>query len=277
MRIMKERLLLFSMILFLSSSMTAQKKYALLIGISNYHIMDKTNEWNDIHGTNDVALISAVLKKQNFNIDVLTEEKATHSAIIKHLKLLNKKITKGSIVYIQFSCHGQPFEDLDGDEEDGWDESIIPIDSKIEYKKGVYEGQNHITDDVLARYTDALRTKIGNQGKLYVVVDACHAGRASRDFDDKVFIRGTKRGFSPNGKIYKARSSSKTHFNIPKKMGQAPATFLEACKSTQVNSETKKNGKFYGPMSFYIHQVLSSYSLNKNDNWVYMVQDLMRM
>ena len=27
----------------------AQKKYALLVGISNYHALNKANEWNNIH------------------------------------------------------------------------------------------------------------------------------------------------------------------------------------------------------------------------------------
>ena len=121
-----------------------------------------------------------------------------------------------------------------------------------------------------------MRFKLGSKGKLYVVVDACHAGKASRDFDDETFTRGTKRGFSPSGKVYRAKSSNRTHFVVPIKAGQAPATFLEACKSTQINAETKKNGKFYGPMSYYIHQVLSTTQLGYNDAWVYKVQALMR-
>lgn len=254
----------------------AQKKYALLVGISNYYALNKANEWNNIHGTNDVSLITPTLKKQGFNVSVITDTKATHANILKQLKQLTNKASKGAIVYLHFSCHGQPFEDENGDEDDGWDESLVPIDAPIAYKKGTYEGKNHITDDVLAEYLDALRFKLGSKGKLYVVVDACHAGKASRDFDDETFTRGTKRCFSPSGKVYRAKSSNRTHFVVPIKAGQAPATFLEACKSTQINAETKKNGKFYGPMSYYIHQVLSTTQLGYNDAWVYKVQALMR-
>ena len=50
----------------------------------------------------------------------------------------------GDIVYLHFSTHGQPFEDLSGDEDDGWDESIVPVDAPIEYSKGKYEGENHL-------------------------------------------------------------------------------------------------------------------------------------
>lgn len=254
----------------------AQKKWAFLVGISNYQALNNANEWNNIHGTNDVSLIAPMLNKQGFNVCVVTETKATRDNILKQLKQLTKKVSKGAIVYLHFSCHGQPFEDKNGDEEDGWDESLVPIDAPIAYKKGIYEGRNHITDDLLAEYLDDLRFKLGSKGKLYVVIDACHAGKASRDFDGDTFTRGTKRGFSPSGKVYRAKNSKGTHFIVPIKAGQAPATFLEACKSTQINTETKKKGKFYGPMSFYIHQVLSTTQLGHNDAWTYKVQDLMR-
>lgn len=254
----------------------AQGKYALLVGISNYHALDKASEWNNIHGVNDVSLITPLLKKQGFNVSVITETKATHDNILMQLKQLTKRVSRGAVVYLHFSCHGQPFEDENGDEEDGWDESLVPIDAPIAYKKDVYEGENHITDDLLAEYLDALRFKLGSKGILYVVIDACHAGKASRDLDEETFTRGTKRGFSKNGKVYRAKSSRSTHFVVPIKEGQAPAVFLEACKSTQVNAETKKNGKFYGPMSYYIHQVLSTTRLGYHDAWIYKVQDLMR-
>lgn len=113
----------------------AQKKYALLVGISNYYALNKANEWNNIHGTNDVSLITPTLKKQGFNVSVITDTKATHANILKQLKQLTNKASKGAIVYLHFSCHGQPFEDENGDEDDGWDESLVPIDAPIAYKK----------------------------------------------------------------------------------------------------------------------------------------------
>lgn len=254
----------------------AQEKYAFLVGISNYHALSKSNEWNDIHGTNDVLLISPILKQQGFKIKMLVDNEATRANILNKINEIEQKVSKGGIVYIHFSCHGQPFEDLDGDEEDGWDESLVPIDATIAFKEGVYEGEKHITDDLLATYIDKLRYKLGDTGILYIAIDACHAGTASRDLDDECYTRGTKRGFSPSGKQFKPRKSNQTHFMVPIKKGQAPAVFLEACKSMQVNTETKKNGRFYGPMSYYIHQVLSTIQLGVNDSWVYDVQKLMR-
>lgn len=63
------------------------------------------------------------------------------------LDSFSSKCKNGDIIYIHFSCHGQPVEDIDGDEDDDWDEAIVACDAKKEYLKGVYTGESHIIDD----------------------------------------------------------------------------------------------------------------------------------
>ena len=109
-----------SSLLTICSPTQATTKRALLVGISNYG-QSGANSWNDIHGANDVELISKTLKKQDFKIITITNKNATARRIRKELKSLSNSCRKGDVVYIHFSCHGQPFEDLDGDEEDGKD------------------------------------------------------------------------------------------------------------------------------------------------------------
>mgnify|MGYP002620101860 CR=1 FL=1 len=267
--------ILLVLIIFSGSSLFAQQKVALLIGISDYHAVDQKTGWDDIHGVNDVKLLSPVLKSQGFSVDHLTDADATYDNIVKQLKSLAKKVNRGSVVYIHFSTHGQPFEDINHDETDGWDESIVPVDARMEYKKGVYEGAKHLLDDELNTYTEAIRVKVGPAGRLYVVVDACHAGKASRGFYDEV-IRGTKQGFSPNGLYYKPKRESETHYDISYSANKAPVVYLEACKSTQYNSEIKKDGTYYGALSYYIYQVVSKHAIGVDASWVYKVQELMR-
>lgn len=255
----------------------AQDKFALFVGISNYHAIDSNNEWNDIHGVNDVNILFPIFKTQGFQVVSLTDENATKKQIIKELHALEDKVTKGSIVYIHFSAHGQPFQDFDGDEEDGWDESIVPVDAKIEFVKGVYEGENHITDDELLVYTNKLRKRMGPEGCLYVVVDACHAGRTSRGgVRLENTIRGTKRGFSRDDSLYVAIKDAKTLYKINEVPNWAPITFLEACKNTQVNSEFLKDGFYYGPMSYYISVVLKDVTINNDISWVFNVKEMMK-
>jgi RNA binding exosome subunit len=270
----KEFILLISF-LIISLSISGQKKYALLVGISNYHSVDSETEWNNIHGVNDINLIEPVLDKQGFKIDKTIDSSATKANIIKHLRMLVSKVTKNSVVYIHFSTHGQPFEDQNGDESDGWDESIVPVDASIEYIKGKYEGNNHLLDDELNEITEQIRSKIGKNGHLYVVIDACHAGRASRDLEELSITRGTKRGFSPSGKTYRAKREVSTHYNLSSSPSKSPVTYLEACGNTQRNVEIKRNGTYYGPLSFYIAVILSSYNLHSDNGWVFKVKKMM--
>ena len=168
------------------------------------------------------------------------------------------------IVYIHFSTHGQPVEDLNGDEEDGWDESIVPIDAYKIYKKGAYEGQKHLTDDLLNKYIKRLREKIGPTGFLYVIIDACHAGTSSRANDET--IRGTHVGFTYNNKVFKPSTAKKSHYKIETSTKLSNVLFIEACRPDQVNTEIKVDGKRFGPLSYNIAQTLSGYTLTTNAN-----------
>ena len=160
----------------------AQSKRALLVGISEYPTNKAVSEasWGSIHGTNDVELIKKTLKSQGFKIAYLTNSNATASKIRKALNKLQSEVTSGDVVYIHFSCHGQPVEDLDGDEADEWDEAIVPYDAWKKPIKGVYEGENHILDDELSKTVDKIRKKAGATGIVYIVLDACHAGGFDR-------------------------------------------------------------------------------------------------
>ena len=183
------------------------------------------------------------------------------------------------MVYIHFSCHGQPFEDKNGDEEDGWDESIVPYDALKVYEKGKYEGANHILDDELYTYFQKIRQAIGPKGFLCVVIDACHAGGSQRgdedEDDEEVFIRGIKDGFSPNGKKYQPRVNTNGHFVIKSSSGQGDILILEACRSYQSNYEIKQNGTFYGPLTYYINQVLLGCQLSSDISWIDLVKKKM--
>ena len=264
-----------SSLLTICSPTQATTKRALLVGISNYG-QTGANSWNDIHGANDVELISKTLKKQDFKIITITNKNATARRIRKELKSLSNSCRKGDVVYIHFSCHGQPFEDLDGDEEDGWDESLVPCDARKVFSAGKYEGVNHIKDDELHTYIQKIRNAVGSKG-----FDACHAGGSSRgdegddEDDDDPIIRGTKDGFSPHGKSFRPRIDTKSNFKIASSAGLSDVVIVEACRSYQSNCEIKQNGKYYGPLSYYLNKTLQTYSVSANLNWVKEVKSQM--
>lgn len=273
------RLVLSLAMMVISVSLSAQTKRALIVGISEYQ-QSTGDAWAAIHGANDADLIAPVLKKQGFSIVKVSNKTATAKRIRKELTNLCSASRPGDMVYLHFSCHGQPFEDIDGDEEDGWDESIVPYDAMMVYAKGRYEGGNHITDDELHGFFTKLRKAVGTSGFVSVVVDACHAGGSSRgeedvDEDEEMFVRGTKRGFSPHGKDFRPRINASGHFQIPQQSGLSDIVILEACRSYQSNYEVKQSGKYYGPLSYYVSQVLAKQKLARGIDWVLEVKKLM--
>ena len=248
----------------------AQQKHALLVGISNYpQYKHPDASFTQIHGTNDIALISSMLRKQGFNVSTLADKAATRKSIEKELEKLTKTVQSGDIVYIHFSGHGQVVEDQDGDEEDGWDEAFIPYDAERCYRANGYHGENHLVDDILNTYLNSLREKAGEKGIVYVVIDACHAGSSYRSEEqDSAFVRGTDVGFSKSGKSYAPKIDNRGNIRFSSKNGMATIFMLEACRSYQINTEIMQNGKFYGPMSYYISRQLLTSALSFDTKWI---------
>lgn len=252
-------------------TINAETKRALLVGISDYgNAMEDPNKWANISGANDVLLLSPLFSEHGYTVTSLIDSQATHAGITKALSELAKESKKGDFVYIHFSMHGQPFEDLNGDEEDGWDEALIPVDAEMLYAEGVYEGKNHLLDDELEVYFNDIRSKIGLEGQLLVILDACHSGTASRGDDDH--IRGTREGFTRSGKDYTPDRTQETndYFTVASTKGQSPVTFIEACRSYQVNREVRdvETNTWYGSLSFYIAQSMKDNKTVGSDEWI---------
>ena len=261
---MRKLLLIIGIILMVAITGNAQRKRAFMVGISHYDTALTGYQWNNINGVEDINLLSPILKKQGFYLTTLLDEQATFLNITSQLSTFTKQTKKGDIVYLHFSAHGQPVEDLNGDEEDGWDEAIIPIDAYKNYKKGVYEGKHHLLDDQLNTYIKKLRAKIGATGFLYVVIDACHAGTSSRANDETV--RGTKVGFTYNNKVFKPSTQKKFHYKVDVTPKMSHVMYLEACRPEQVNMEIKVKDKRYGPLSYNIAQALKAKPISTNAN-----------
>ena len=118
-------LLTATMLLFPLNCM-GQNYHAVLIGIGQY---PSSSGWSTIHGDNDIPLIKASLINQGFpdeNITTILNEQATKECILNSFESLLSRIGKGDVVYIHFSGHGQQITDLNGDEDDGYDEAWIP-------------------------------------------------------------------------------------------------------------------------------------------------------
>lgn len=163
----------------------SQNKRALIIAVGQYA---PNSSIRPIASVTDVKYIKAALRKSGFkdqNIDTLINAKATREAILNGLTRLSKTAQKGDIVVIHFGCHGQQIRDqktveLGKDEDDGYDEALLPYDAKAKYNPTGYRGEKHLRDDDLFPKLLAIRQKIGSGGSMLVLLDACHSGTATR-------------------------------------------------------------------------------------------------
>ena len=271
-----KKLLMIFVLLISVVTVSAQQKRCFMVGISDYgNVNDDPEEWSNISGANDVRLLAPKFESKGFEVDTLVDQSATYQNIVDGFGKLIDKCNKGDLVYVHFSCHGQPFEDLDGDEEDGWDEALIPYDAKMHYKAGVYEGKSHLLDDELEKYLSSIRQKIGIDGMLYVVLDACHSGSASRGNDDHV--RGVNEAFTSNPENYYRPDRTKEtndNFKIASKQGESHVVYVEACRSYQTNREVrdKVTNIWYGSLSYYINQVLMDGDITNDASWIESVR-----
>ena len=239
----------------------AQRKRAFMVGISTYKANGRT-AWNDIHGAEDVILLKDMLQQKGFQVLSIINEQATYKGIKTSLTSFINNTKKGDIVYLHFSCHGQPVEDglIKGfpkdDEQDGWDESLVPVDAGREFDIQGYHGEKHLTDDELNGYFKKLRTNMGPTGMLYVIMDACHAGETSRIGME--MVRGTSEGLTPNpSHQYNPPRTNVKHYSVEKGNDLSPVVFLEACRSRERNTEILVTGKVYGALSYHLYLVLS--------------------
>ena len=174
-------------LLFIQFSITySQNKLALLVEIGQYPVDSRLRP---IASVSDIKFIKAALTKNGFavkNIDTIVNSKATKVAILNKLAALAVKAKKDDIVVIHFGCHGQQIRDqrtveTGKDEDDGYDEALLPYDAKGFYNPTKYKGENHLRDDELAVPLKSIRKKIGLNGSLLILLDACHSGTGTRE------------------------------------------------------------------------------------------------
>ena len=142
------------------------EKFALIVGINyvntNYALDGCINDANKIK-----QFIDAYAYKTN-NIVLLTDEtedKPTKHNIIKSFKNLLLNAVSGDTLVFMYSGHGTYTTDINGDELDGFDEMIIPIDAT--------NPQSCIIDDEFKTIIDAyLKSGV----KLFILMDCCFSG-----------------------------------------------------------------------------------------------------
>lgn len=117
--------------------------------------------------TNDARAWSDALKAQGFDVKLLLNEEVTRAAMDGEMRRLVTQSRTGDVIVIQYAGHGTHVVDVDGDEADGRDEALCPVDFA--------SGALYIDDDIADVF--ALLPAGVN---LTVFMDCCHSGTNTR-------------------------------------------------------------------------------------------------
>lgn len=115
----------------------------------------------------DARTWGKALTDLGFEVDYLTDAEATRRGILTRLRELISASRPGDVIVFQYAGHGTALADLDGDEPDGKDEALCPVD----YESGAY-----IIDDDLAEVWDLIPAGVN----VTCFMDCCHSGTINR-------------------------------------------------------------------------------------------------
>ncbi|KAI1317391.1 Ca(2+)-dependent cysteine protease [Mortierella claussenii] len=147
------------------------RKRALFVGINYF------GQQNELRGCiNDVKNIKKfIIERFGFKEEdtiALTDDQQdptripTHANILAAMKWLIHDARPNDSFFFHYSGHGGQAKDEDGDEDDGYDETIYPVD---------HESTGHILDDTMH---EIMVRPLPAGCRLTAIMDCCHSGSA---------------------------------------------------------------------------------------------------
>lgn len=278
------------------SSLNGKRK-ALLIGI-NYI---GTN--NQLRGCiNDVRNMERFLIEfggyRPDDMVILTDDSnnmmniPTRNNIIRAMQWLVQGASSGDSLFFHYSGHGGEEKDLDGDEIDGFDQCIYPVD---------FQQTGSIIDDIMH---DIMVKPLPPGCRLTSIFDSCHSGSAL----DLPFTYRAQDGGLKEYNIWKDSSSdgleilmgyatkntgmmfqgAKSIFNKVSnykdkgkieaikqaKMSPADVIMFSGCKDDQTSADANEAGNFTGAMSWAFLSAMSSLQPNQQYTYLSLLQTI---
>ena len=218
-----------------------QNKRAICVGINDYPGTE-----NDLGGcVNDANGWKSLLNSRGFCVNSMLNSEATNTNVLNAIRELITTAIPGDELFITYSGHGSIVPDMNGDEEDGRDETWY-----------LYNG--NLTDDSLREILVQLPQGV----KLTIVSDSCHSGTVTRAFLGAISTKEIycKAKYMPPKDDMVAIS---TNMLPVKKAICYPEEgmnyiLLAGCKSTEYSYDTSFNDISMGAMSHYALEVLKN-------------------
>lgn len=227
-----------------------------------------------------------VLTDESTGIPGVRKGPPTRKVILDSIKWLVDGSRPGDSLWFSFSGHGSQVRDTSGDESDGYDETILPVD---------YRRAGHIVDDELYEIV----RRVSRGARLTVLLDACHSGTGlDLPYQHDVFGAGSGQ------RVSSGRNNSLTSglFNVAgallngnaggalsaglgmagygrqkKKMPTGPdpnageVLLFSGCKDNQTSADTSKlaGGLTTGAMSYALIETLEHSTVGDWRNYNY--------
>eukprot|EP01103_Thecamoeba_quadrilineata_P003924 TRINITY_DN13659_c0_g1_i1.p1 TRINITY_DN13659_c0_g1~~TRINITY_DN13659_c0_g1_i1.p1 ORF type:complete len:357 (-),score=64.43 TRINITY_DN13659_c0_g1_i1:80-1150(-) len=252
-----------------SSRFTGKRK-ALLIGINYFRTRA------ELKGCiNDVKNVKTFLLKNGFvdsptTMVMLTDDNPSRQPTRKNIEAacqwLVSDAVPGDSLFVHYSGHGGQQADEDGDEADGYDETILPLD---------FEKSGMITDDELH---ELIVRPLKKGVQMTCIFDSCHSGsvldlpfmyKSSGQYHDNgwdkqlltrtIMDAGLKilKGDRAGGIMglakglyggYKAKNSGSK--NKTAKASEADVLMIAGCRDDQTSADASISGQATGAMSY---------------------------
>ncbi|KAJ7034624.1 caspase domain-containing protein [Mycena alexandri] len=227
------------------------RRRALCIGV-NY-----TGQRHELRGCiNDAKhVFSFLVRRAGYkaeDIVVLTDDSPharglpTRKNIIDAMHWLVRGAQTHDALFFHYSGHGGQTPDLDGDEVDGYDEVIYPVD---------YKRHGHIVDDEMH---DIMVKPLPSGCRLTAVFDSCHSGTAL----DLPFI------YDHHGRLKGRQVSPRA---IQRKATRADVISLSGCKDGQTSMDTFADGQAVGAAS---HAFIKAIEAHPNQSYRQFLQNI---
>jgi len=174
----------------------------------------------------------------------------TRNNILDSLKQLVKNAKSGDTLIFHYSGHGGQVEDLNGDEEDGMDETICPIDFTVR-RMITIDGVTHNVDSQII--DDEIHDIIENVPKgarFLMLSDSCHSGTVGD-------LRNDFKHFDPlvgSRSVYDKDTGTHFHFDssmqnkrtlkmkVPNSNAGGELRIISGCEESQTSADTGTNG-----------------------------------
>jgi hypothetical protein len=183
-----------------ANASAAPTSRALLIGINEYRAgtaqedpedqdaPKRGRRWRNLEGAvNDVETIAALLVgRYGFdarNVVVLRNQEATRDGILAAIRThLIDAAARGDNVLFYFAGHGSQVRNSQSDEDDQFDETIVPVDAN----RGVFDIRDK---ELRSLFNDV----IDKGARLTVILDSCHSTSAQRGLPSPLRLRSIER------------------------------------------------------------------------------------